>query len=93
MKSLNTTVNRKAVIAAALAVACSVSVSLALAQSLDTESIVADCQCPAPDDQMRDLGTIECVDTVGRKKLVRCEMSTNTPYWNNIDGIEGCPAA
>ena len=93
LKSLNTPVNRKMVITVALAVACCVSASLALAQSTGTESIDAECQCRAPDGQMRDLGTIECVDIVGHKKLVRCEMSTNTPYWNKIDGVEGCPAA
>ena len=93
MKSLNTPRDRKTVLAAALSVACFVSANLALAQSIDTESIDAECQCRAPDGQMRDLGTIECVDIVGHKKLVRCEMSTNTPYWNNIDGVEGCPAA
>ena len=77
----------------ALSVACSAITSLALAQSIDTESIDADCQCRAPDGQMLDLGTVECFDIVGHKKLVRCEMSTNTPYWKKVDGIEGCPTA
>lgn len=85
--------NCKTVVAVALLAACSVIASLALAQSIETDTIDADCQCRAPDGQMRDLGSIECVNIVGRRKLVRCEMSTNTPYWKNIDGIEGCPSA
>jgi hypothetical protein len=42
---------------------------------------------------MRNLGTVECVDITGEKYLVRCEMSTNTPYWRKIKGGSGCPAA
>ncbi len=52
-----------------------------------------DCQCRAPGGAMRDLGTVECVDIVGSKKLVRCEMSTNTPYWKSVEGAQGCPDA
>ena len=88
VNSLNIPINRKTVISAVLSVACFLSASLVLAQSIDAE-----CQCRAPDGQMRNLGTIECIDILGHKKLVRCEMSTNTPYWNDVDGIEGCPAA
>lgn len=52
-----------------------------------------DCQCRDPDGSMRNLGTVECVDITGEKYLVRCEMSTNTPYWRKIKGGSGCPAA
>lgn len=52
-----------------------------------------DCQCRAPGGVMRDLGTVECVDIAGRGKLVMCTMSTNTPYWKDVEGGEGCPAA
>ncbi|NND89350.1 MAG: hypothetical protein HKN42_00700 [Granulosicoccus sp.] len=55
--------------------------------------VAPDCKCRAPDGQMRDLGTVQCVDIVGTRKLVRCEMSTNTPYWKTVDGVEGCPDA
>ncbi|MEE9334586.1 MAG: hypothetical protein V3U65_10895 [Granulosicoccaceae bacterium] len=50
-----------------------------------------DCQCRAPTGDMKNLGTVECVNVTGRQYLVRCEMSTNTPYWNKLDGVEGCP--
>ena len=52
-----------------------------------------DCQCRAPGGEMRNLGTIACVDIVGTRHMVRCEMSTNTPYWKQLDGVEGCPDA
>lgn len=52
-----------------------------------------DCQCRASGGVMYDLGTVECVDIAGRKKLVVCTMSTNTPYWRDIEGGQKCPAA
>ncbi len=52
-----------------------------------------ECRCRAPDGQMQALGTVQCVTIVGRQSLVRCEMSTNTPYWNEVEGVEGCPDA
>lgn len=60
----------------------------ALAQEAKPE-----CQCRAPDGSMRDMGAVECFDIVGTKNLLRCEMSTNTPFWKKIDGVEGCPSA
>lgn len=63
-------------------------VSPLIAQSADKE-----CQCRAPGGVMRDLGTVQCVDIAGRAKLVLCTMSTNTPYWKDVQDIEGCPAA
>lgn len=53
----------------------------------------SDCQCRAPDGGMRNLGTVECVDIAGTRKMVRCEMSTNTPFWKDLDGVQGCPDA
>lgn len=50
-----------------------------------------DCQCRAPDGNRLDLGTITCVSIGTRNYLVRCEMSTNTPYWRRLDGDAGCP--
>jgi hypothetical protein len=57
------------------------------------QSSAADCQCRAPGGTMRELGYVECVDIVGTQRLVRCVMSTNTPYWKKLEGIDGCPAA
>ena len=59
----------------------------------DTAVSPTECRCRAPDGQMLALGTVQCVSIVGRRSLVRCEMSTNTPYWNRVEGIEGCPDA
>lgn len=53
----------------------------------------ADCQCRAPGGEMRDLGVVECVNIVGTRKMVRCEMSTNTPYWKDYGEANGCPDA
>jgi len=50
-----------------------------------------DCQCRAPTGDMKNLGTIECVNVTGQQYLVRCEMSMNTPYWNKLEDVEGCP--
>ena len=52
-----------------------------------------DCQCRAPGGAMFDLGTVQCVDIAGRSKLVLCTMSTNTPFWQDVEAGEGCPAA
>ena len=52
-----------------------------------------DCQCRAPGGQMQDLGTVACFDIVGNNRMLRCEMSTNTPYWKELEGVEGCPDA
>jgi hypothetical protein len=57
------------------------------------QSSAVDCQCRAPGGQMRDLGYVECVDIVGTQNLVRCVMSTNTPYWKKLEGVVGCPSA
>ncbi|MEE9322729.1 MAG: hypothetical protein V3U76_19965 [Granulosicoccus sp.] len=63
--------------------------------SLLSTAVVAqtdpDCQCRDPNGVMRDLGTVECVDVTGRQYLVRCEMSTNTPYWRRTNNNDGCP--
>lgn len=52
-----------------------------------------DCRCRAPDGEPRELGTVECVSITGSAYLVRCEMSTNTPYWRRLSDEAGCPAA
>lgn len=52
-----------------------------------------DCQCRAPDGSMKDLGAVECFNVVGTPRLLRCEMSTNTPFWKRVEGVEGCPSA
>ena len=62
--------------------------SVAFAQQPDQ-----DCQCRAPGGLMQDLGTVACFDIVGNNRMVRCEMSTNTPYWKELEGVEGCPDA
>lgn len=50
-----------------------------------------DCRCRAPDGSLKDLGTVQCVEITGQSRLVRCVMSTNTPYWRPVDGVQGCP--
>lgn len=57
------------------------------------EQIEPDCQCRAPGGIMRDLGTVECVRIGGTEKLVTCTMSTNTPYWKDVENVKGCPTA
>ena len=52
-----------------------------------------DCQCRDPHGERRDLGTVECVDIAGTAYLVRCEMSTNTPYWRRLRDAAGCTPA
>ena len=52
-----------------------------------------ECKCRAPGGQMQELGTVQCFDIVGHRNLVRCEMSTNTPYWKRVEGVSGCPDA
>jgi len=54
-----------------------------------------DCQCRAPDGERQDLGTVTCVRIGSKPYLVRCEMSTNTPYWRRLHDEAGCalPAA
>jgi hypothetical protein len=51
------------------------------------------CQCRDPHGIRVDLGTVECVNITGTKYLVRCEMSTNTPYWRRLNEQGGCPLA
>ena len=51
-----------------------------------------ECRCRVPGGALRELGTVECVQIGPRRVRVRCEMSTNTPYWRPVDGAEGCPA-
>ncbi len=69
------------------------SLLTAVAIAQDTAVSPTECRCRAPDGQMLALGTVQCVTIVGQQSLVRCEMSTNTPYWNRIEGVEGCPDA
>ncbi|MFK7861645.1 MAG: hypothetical protein AB8B64_22715 [Granulosicoccus sp.] len=61
--------------------------------SLFAQQKAPDCKCRAPGGAMRDLGTVECVRIGGTAKLVTCAMSTNTPYWKDIENVEGCPTA
>lgn len=49
-----------------------------------------DCQCRAPDGERQDLGTVTCVRIGSKPYLVRCEMSTNTPYWRRLRDEAGC---
>lgn len=67
--------------------------ALAQSQTAPDQSIAPDCKCRSPDGQMQNLGTVQCVNIVGRNSLVRCEMSTNTPYWKKVEGVAGCPDA
>ena len=65
-------------------------IGITLATSANADK--PDCQCRAPDGAMKNLGTVQCVDIVGTKRLVRCEMSQNNPCWKSLEGGEGCPA-
>ena len=52
------------------------------------------CQCRDPAGERRDLGTVACFPIGGRSVRLRCEMSTNTPYWKRLDAAGvGCPLA
>jgi len=52
-----------------------------------------ECQCRAPGGDMHNLGTVHCVEIAGRSKIVQCVMSTNTPYWKDVEQVDGCPLA
>lgn len=80
--------NQAKKVAVHIGILCFFIVGSAISQQAEAE-----CQCRAPDGSMKDMGTIECFNVVGTLKLVRCEMSTNTPFWNNVHGVEGCPSA
>lgn len=87
-------VNLKVLSAALTMVMVSLITGQAMAQSANTDSGTApECKCRSPDGQMQALGTVQCVDIAGRKNLVRCKMSTNTPYWKRVEGTSGCPDA
>ncbi len=51
------------------------------------------CQCRDPDGKRRDIGTVDCFSIGGRPTLLRCDMSTNTPYWKKVESVQGCPTA
>ena len=51
-----------------------------------------ECRCRVPGGGLTDLGTVACFELGGAPVAMRCEMSTNTPYWRRIDGPAGCPA-
>ena len=51
-----------------------------------------ECRCRVPGGELTDLGTVACFDLGGAAVAMRCEMSTNTPYWRRVDGPAGCPA-
>jgi len=73
--------------------AASIALSILLPTSLLANSTTpdTDCQCRDATGSMRNLGTIECINIPGDQYLVRCEMSTNTPYWKKLEGDAGCP--
>ena len=59
----------------------------------DGAAAAPECRCRMPGGSMRDLGAVECLEIGARRVPVRCEMSTNTPYWRTLDGgARGCPA-
>lgn len=77
---------------------CCVLAALCLGSTITSLKLLAqehdpDCKCRAPGGIMRDLGTVECVQIGGTAKLVTCVMSTNTPYWKDVENVEGCPTA
>ena len=60
---------------------------------LAADAMGRECQCRDPDGQRRDIGTVQCVDINGSAWIMRCEMSTNTPYWKQLDSVDGCHLA
>lgn len=69
-----------------------VSAAAEVADRAAATSAPPECRCRAPGGALRDLGTVECVEIGGRRVSVRCEMSTNTPYWRRVEGVAACPA-
>ncbi len=51
-----------------------------------------ECECRDQTGNMRSIGFVECISINGIQHLVRCEMSTNTPYWSRLTD-NGCIAA
>lgn len=80
--------NQAIVVTARMGILSLLLVGCAFAQEAKPE-----CQCRSPDGSMKDIGAVQCFDIVGAQKLVRCEMSTNTPFWKKVDGVVGCPIA
>ncbi len=50
-----------------------------------------DCRCRIPGGELRDLGTVACFELGERSVAMRCEMSTNTPYWRRAEATDACP--
>jgi len=75
--------------------AASIALSVLLSGNAlaDREAPDTDCQCRDATGNMRTLGTVTCIDIPGDQYLVRCEMSTNTPYWKKLEGDASCPMA
>ena len=66
--------------------------------SLVSGSALADapppeCKCRTPDGELRNLGTELCMTISGQPARMRCEMSTNTPFWKPLDTAGGCAPA
>jgi len=82
-------------LAQARSVATTPTLTVALLAALTGSAAVAgpdpDCQCRDPTGTLRDLGTLACVPIGTSRYLVRCEMSTNTPYWRRVGDDPGCP--
>jgi len=68
------------------------AVDQAMNQAME-QAMEHDCRCRSPDGKLQELGTVQCFNIVGTDQLLRCEMSTNTPYWKKVDGVKGCPDA
>ena len=51
-----------------------------------------ECRCRVPGGELTDLGTVACFELGGTAVAMRCEMSTNTPYWRRVDAPAECPA-
>lgn len=50
------------------------------------------CECRDQAGSMRSIGFIQCIEINGGQRLVRCEMSSNTPFWSPLTE-NGCPPA
>ena len=51
------------------------------------------CKCRDTNGNLVELGTVICLNYSSNKTLAKCEMSTNTPYWKQIQDGKGCPQA
>jgi len=58
-----------------------------------TRASPPDCRCRLPGGELRDIGTVTCLTVSTTPVMMRCEMSTNTPFWKPLGDGSGCNPA